>query len=97
MEEDFPPLLMKCLRECATNRRGGLLGHQHPEASRWLKWPEADQLKEMATEIHEIRSAWGQPNALVEKFLEYCALRGYNLPGEPKLAAKFLAEIEGQQ
>lgn len=36
----------------------------------------------------------GQVDPLVERLLHHCALRGANLPGEPKLARSFLDEIE---
>lgn len=84
------PLLISCLQECA-NGRWGLFGqNQNPEAVSALSWPEAERLKEMAEEIEAIRSEFGQPNTLCERFLLLCSERGENLPGEPKRAKKFL-------
>jgi len=62
-----------------------------------LRWEEANQLKEMALEIRQIRAEWGDTNPKVEKFLQYCAQRGDNLPGEPKRAAKLLRELTSAQ
>jgi hypothetical protein len=50
-------------------------------------------LKELAHEIRSERLEVGQPNRACERFLHFCSLRGANVPGEPKLAATFLAEI----
>jgi hypothetical protein len=71
--------------------RSGLFGqHDHFEESRYLHWPEAEQLKDMAREIHSIREDFGESNPQVERFLHYCSLRGPNVPGEPKLAQSLL-------
>ncbi|MGH9741073.1 MAG: hypothetical protein ACRD51_01850 [Candidatus Acidiferrum sp.] len=90
LEEEFAPLLILCLKECA-NGRWGLFGqNQHPEAARYLLWAEADRLKSLAEEITTIRAQFGQPNPNCERFLENCRGQGANLPGEPKRAKKFL-------
>jgi hypothetical protein len=94
LERDFEPLLIVCLQECAERRRWGLFGqNDNPEATRYLRWEEAAHLKEMALKIRRIRSEWGDTNPSVEKYLQYCAQRGENLPGEPKRAAKLLSEL----
>ena len=94
LEEEFKPLLIECLKECA-NGRWGLFGqNRQPEARVALHWPEATRLKSLAEEIHEIRADFGQPNELCERFLHYCSERGENLLGEPKRAKKFLRIIE---
>jgi hypothetical protein len=63
----------------------GLFGqNEHPEAAKYLDWEEARRLKEMALEIQQLQSAWGGSNRIVEKFLQCCAERGQNVPGEPK-------------
>jgi hypothetical protein len=67
--------------------------HADPEG-RYLGWPEAKRLKDLAQEIKLIRSEFGQSNEDCERFLQLCALRGSNVPGEPKLAAEFLGAIE---
>ena len=93
LESEFEPLLVKCLRECAAGRWGLFDHNQQREATRYLRWDEADNLKNAAREIRKIRAEWGQPNELVEKFLKYYAMRGANAPSEPKLAAKLRAEL----
>lgn len=95
LEVEFKPLLLSCLRESA-NERWGLFGqndHLDPD-HRYLRWPEALRLKEIALEIHSLRSEFGQPNPLCERFLHYCSLRGPNVPGEHTLARAFLDEID---
>ena len=90
LENDFEPLLIRCLKECA-NGRWGLFGqNQQRESAAALHWPEAERLKELAEEIREIRTKFGQPNAMCERFLQCCSERGDNLPGEPKRARRFL-------
>jgi hypothetical protein len=94
LEGDFRPLLVSRLQSCA-NGRWGLFGrNDSPEARRYLNWPEVEQLKEMASEIRDLRAEFGQPNPLVERLFYYCSLRGPNDPGEPKLARAFLDEME---
>jgi hypothetical protein len=61
--------------------------------SRFYRWEDAIQLKEIAMEIRDIRVEFGQPNAEVEEFLRLCSQRGSNIPGEPKLAKAFLDVI----
>jgi hypothetical protein len=59
-----------------------------------MRWPEAERLKELALDIQSIRREFGQVSQTGERFLELCSQRGPNVPGEPKLAAIFLREIE---
>jgi hypothetical protein len=93
LETEFRPMLLTCLRKSA-NGRWGLFGqHDNSEMARFLVWPDADKLKLMAARIIELRSEFGVPNPLAEKFMEYYALRGQNEKGEPKLARRFLAEL----
>lgn len=94
LEADFEPLLLWCLRQSA---RGvyGLFGHNDhldPEHRYW-NWPDARRVVEMATEIQELRSESGESNNLAERLLYFRSLRGSNVPGEPKLAKKFLEEL----
>jgi hypothetical protein len=94
IESEFHPLLLSCLRECARGR-WGLFGQNDrldPEG-RYSRWPEAKRLKGLAQEIKSIRQEFGQANRSCEQFLQLCSLRGSNVPGEPKLAAEFLADI----
>jgi hypothetical protein len=90
LEREFESLLILCLKECA-NGRWGLFGqNQHPDSIRALRWSEADRLKELAEQIAQIRTEFGQLNPNCERFLEYRAQRGENLLGEPQRAKKFL-------
>jgi hypothetical protein len=96
LEAEFEPLLMACLKECSDGR-WGLFGQNDrvdPDR-RYSNWSEADRLKSLAEEIHSIRAGFGKSNPLCERFLDYCALGGANVPGEPKLAQRFLDEIGG--
>jgi hypothetical protein len=94
LESEFCSLLPHVLGQCAAGRWGLFGQNDHLEASRYLRWSEAERLKSMAREIRLIRQDCGQSNPLVERFLHYCSLRGSNVPGEPKLAQAFLAEVE---
>lgn len=47
----------------------------------------------MAEEIQALRSEAGLSNSLAERLLYFRSLRGANVPGEPKLAKKFLDEL----
>jgi hypothetical protein len=93
LELEFAPLLLACLRECAAGRYGLFGQNDGPGIARYYQWDQAAQLKEIATEIHELRAEFGQPNPHVEEFLRLCLLRGSNVPGEPKLAKAFLDQI----
>lgn len=93
LEGAFRPLLNSCLEQCK-NGRWGLFGqNESAEAGRYLQWDEGQYLREIARQIHVLREEFGQPNPLVELFLDYCSLRGSNVPGEPKLAQSLLDRI----
>ena len=93
LESDFEPLLISCLRECAGGRWGLFGQNDASDVARYCQWDEAEQLKEIANKIQELRAEFGQPNAQVDRFLHYCSIRGSNVPGEPKLAKALLDEI----
>jgi hypothetical protein len=95
IEGEFRTLLLTCLRECAHGRYGlfGQNDHIDPEGRYW-NWPEARRLKELAHEIKSLRLDFGQPNENCERYLQLCSLRGSNVPGEPRLAALLLDEID---
>jgi hypothetical protein len=90
LEGDFAPLLIACLRECAAGRWGLFGQNDSPESRPFQQWDEADQLRQIAKEIQNIRRESGSSNPFCEKFLEYCSMRGANVKGEPKLARQFL-------
>jgi len=92
---EFRALLFDCLRQCAAGR-WGLFGQNEladPE-ERYLSWPEAKRLRTVALEIHSALSEFGESDPVCERFLQLCSARGPNVPGEPKLAASFLAELD---
>jgi hypothetical protein len=94
IERDFHPLLLACLRQCAQGRYGLFGQNDHVEhAERYWNWPEAKRLKVLAEQIKSIRAEVGQTNETCERFLHLCSLRGANVPGEPKLATEFLADL----
>ena len=94
IEGEFFTLLLSCLRECAQGRYGlfGQNDHLDPDGRYW-GWPEAKRLKSLAQEIMSLRLEFGQTNERCERFIQLCSLRGPNVPGEPKLAAEFLADL----
>jgi hypothetical protein len=93
LEAEFEQSLIRVLKECAAGRWGLFGQNEHLEERRYLHWPAAEDLRRRAKQIHILRAEFGQPNSVVERFLHYCALRGANVPGEPKLAKAFLDEI----
>ena len=90
LENEFKPLLIRCLKECADGRWGLFGQNQNPESVSALRWNGADRLKEMAEEIRSIRAEFGQPDPVCERFLHCCSEHGSNLLGEPKRAREFL-------
>jgi hypothetical protein len=94
IEEEFRELLLSCLRQCAAGRWGLFGQNDHIDNYElYYGWPEAKRLRGLAQELRSIQIEFGQANKTCELFLELCALRGQNVPGEPKLAAEFLAKI----
>lgn len=94
VESEFLSLLLSCLRECAQGRYGlfGQNDHADPEGRYW-GWPEATRLRNLAVEVKSLRSEFGQANEACERFIRLCSSRGPNVPGEPRLAADFLASL----
>jgi hypothetical protein len=94
IEGEFLTLLLSCLRECAQGRYGLFGQNDHLDLEgRYWGWPEAKLLKNLAQEITSLRLEFGQTNERCERFIQLCSLRGPNVPGEPKLAAEFLADL----
>jgi hypothetical protein len=94
LESDFRPLLIACLKECQKGRWGLFGQNVNAESAAYLEWNDGENLKKLAVQIRALRAEFGQPSPLVERYIHYCSLRGSNVPGEPKLAKAFLAEIE---
>jgi hypothetical protein len=98
MELEFNALLPERLAECAGGR-WGLFGQNaiaDPE-DRYSPWPEAKHLRALASDIRIERSAFGEVNPLAERFLGLCGAGMPNVEGEPKLAARLLAELQAKQ
>jgi hypothetical protein len=97
LEEEFRSLLIGALERCTDGGRGVFLSEieaSSRDLSRQLVWPEAKQLCQLEDRISEIRNRLAMPKySLASRFREYCDMRGENLPGGNKLAARFLAEI----
>ena len=93
LEAEFEQSLIPVLKECAAGRCGLFGQNECFEERRYLDWPAAEDLKRRAKQIRILCAEFGRPNSVVERFLHYCALRGANVPGEPKLADAFLDEI----
>jgi len=92
---EFNSLLLACLRECASGR-WGLFGQNEladPEDRFWT-WPQAMRLREIALELQADGFQDEEIRSMCNKFLCLCDLRGPNIPGEPRLAAALLNEIE---
>jgi len=95
LEAEFRPLLISCLEECARGRYG-LFGQNEAFGS-WWPWDEADRLKEIAREIIDLTSEFGEQAVECERLFHYCSLRGPQVAGEPRLAKQFLDEIQTPQ
>lgn len=102
LEREFDELLIPCLQQSAQGR-WGLFGaydrvkQQNSGMARWLSWPEADRLRELAAAILNSKTEFGADHWSCEEFLRLCSLHGANDPGEPKLAASFLKQIEARR
>jgi hypothetical protein len=102
LEQEFHQLLIPCLQQCAQGR-WGLFGiydrvkQQNPGLAQALTWPEADRLKELAVVIGNLKCEFGANDWMCEEFHRISASHGANDPGEPKLAASFLKQIEERQ
>jgi hypothetical protein len=95
LESEFKPLLLACLHASARGRLNlfGQFDRFPDNETRWIRWPEAARLKEVAYRIRSIRSSFGAPNEVCERILYLCSLRGPNTPCEVKLARMLLDEI----
>ena len=92
--QTFREQLLALLDECARGRWGLFGANQSPEATKYLAWPEADQLRELALALQALLAQSGERSALCDEFLDLCTIHGENDPGEPRLARAFLARIE---
>jgi len=97
LESDFESWLTSVLKESAAGRWGLFGQNDSAGGDTYLQWPAADAVKSQAEQIHDLRKEFGEPNPLVERFLDYCSLRGASVSGEPKLARLLLDEIESHE
>src|SRR5207302_8998399 len=86
LESDFEPLVISCLRACAGGRWGLFGQNDASEVARCCQWDEAEQLKEIANKIQELRAAFGEPNARCCGFLRCASIPGSAVPCGPRLA-----------
>lgn len=94
--------LNEALRGCIAGN-WGMFG-QNDVALESLPKPLADRLRSRVAEnlirtgeeIRRLRGELGYAEKfwVFERYMQYRQLRSANLPGEPKLAAEFLAELE---
>lgn len=94
LELEFKRLLLSCLERCARGRWGLFRQNYSDSEDKYLRWPEADRLLEMANEIQALEVEFGQRDSLCARYFYYCSLRGSNDLGEPKRARAFLNEID---
>jgi hypothetical protein len=69
LESEFLLLLPRILKRCAAGRWGLFGQNDHLEESSYLHWPEAEQLKDMAREIHSIREI---SESLIRRLSDFC-------------------------
>jgi uncharacterized protein YhaN len=95
MMSHFEARLREELHACA-NGHWGLFGQNDATSGRLSTGSHAArELLALADEIDEARLSLGyaEPFKVAERFKVYRAARDANAPGEPKLAAKLLAEL----
>jgi hypothetical protein len=99
LQSAFREQLIVLLEKCAAGRYGLFvhLDQIQPEVARYLKWPEAERLRELAFALQSILAQSGESDSLVDYFLDLCSMHGENDPGEPKLARAFLDHIASEQ
>lgn len=100
---EFDALLRKLLPECARGR-SGLFG-QHARAlgkeaaARYYAWPDSDKLLALSEEIAARQEELGDTSELplLSAYLGYRAERAADVPGEPRLALRFLQELKREE
>jgi len=97
LELEYRVLFPRMLEECAAGRWGLFGQNDQRAANQYLRWPEAERFKDLASEIKLIRDDSGEQNEVLERFLHCCSLRGANVPGEPRLAQSLLAELNSER
>lgn len=100
---EFDALLRKLLPECARGR-SGLFG-QHARAlgkeaaARYYAWPDSDKLLALSEEIAALQEEQGDTSELplLSAYLGYRAEKAADVPGEPRLALRFLQELKREE
>ena len=95
LEDEFRTLLLEDVRRCAAGVWGIFRRNADLYESAELRERLA-QLDGLADDIGSLRRQLGEPAELplLTRYRDYCAMRGPNAPGEPKLAERFLAEFD---
>lgn len=95
LEAKFSAQLVDALRKSAAGR-WGLFGPGEAlvyNPRTWVK--EINALRDLGGEIEALRAKLGHGSfPLNQRYLHFSKRRGPNDPGDPKLAAEFLREIE---
>jgi hypothetical protein len=91
LQTAFRDQLLACLEECAQGRRGLFSEFAHLGED---SWPEASQLRELATALQPILAQDETSDPLVDEFLDLCTMHGESNPGEARLARDFMKRID---
>jgi hypothetical protein len=102
LEGQFSADLVAALRDCAAGKWGmfgqndAVIERQSSPLREMLQSDIAARLIAAGEEIEELRRRIGmvEPFLLFKRYLEYRQMQSANSPGEPKLAAQFLAELK---
>lgn len=82
--------LIACLDECSRGRKGLFFEPWENENA----WPEAAQLRRLASALQSLYAQLDETLPLADEFLEMCSMHGEYHPGEMRLARFFLDRIE---
>lgn len=101
LEDRFLNDLVAAVRECAAGKWGvfgqndSVIERQPKPLRETLRSYSAARLIEDGETIRRLRHELGyhEPFSPFERYLHYRQMRSANSPGEPKLAAQFLAEL----
>ncbi len=94
LEHDYRDLLLAALRDCAAGCWGLLGANDDCQGAAAYRPAVVDELLDRGAQIDALRSRAGLEDLpLHQRLLNERALRGANLPGEPKRATAWLAEI----
>lgn len=94
LEDEFRTLLLEDVRRCAA----GVWGIFRQNSDLYEPPDLRDRLARLdglADAIVSLRRQLGEPAEfpILTRYRDYCAMRGPNAPGEPKLAERFLLEF----